>query len=596
MTTRWLIGSPARRAGSPDESGSRPDARAEDLTPLETSLETCPFNGSVKRYSWQALRLHHESLKDQKCDMNNIIQECYQHYRNLRQEMDGWLKQSMLLDPPGSHGGGEDEANYALPWFPHYLVTGNASVLQHFETLKSALAGWVKRECLHGYEPEAEAHHGTEPFLLFLPRYIGLAPDDEEAVSLLKDAAEHIGNWVEEIPAWYDYEHNTFYGYYIGTRTVRKDEEAAYEVAEHFRFIHIALAAYRVTGEGRYLDWSLRYGRKRAERIIAAESPMPVMWDLDGNGFDEAEADARGLRVLAGGNHHIAGDPLAGVEDLLASGAIYALGDLYLLSGHTVFKAAAKRIVEPLVDSLLEPYSDPGVAAIGYYRWTFQDTDFDSQIREKLEAIPSSLPAQLALIFPQEVKRREPGVGRRRDMVYWGEWSGDGSVKPIQEPSTAALTLAYQVTGNPEFAMRAFRSASTRLAIARRGLRGGREHADMGGAICSVAAGHGRNWGQGAVTACYGPLLLGTREIQNAVVPTLELRYEEDEKHLPSTLLSLIRPGVNDSGEVLFYNGDDSSLSFSWRACESSTWNDLSLKAGEVKRISFVTNHATDCT
>ena len=54
------------------------------------------------------------------------------------------------------------------------------------------------------------------------------------------------------------------------------------------------------------------------------------------------------------------------------------------------------------------------------------------------------------------------------------------------------------------------RSAATRLNIARRVLRGGREHADMGGAVCSVAAGHGRNWGQGAVTACYGPLLLGT--------------------------------------------------------------------------------------
>ena len=237
--------------------------------------------------------------------MNDILQECYEYYADLRGEMDLWLKQSMVLDPPGPNGGGEDEANYALAWFPHYLVTGDQTVLKHFGDLKSALAGWIERECLHGYEPEAEAHHGTEPFLLFLPRYIDLVPDDQEACSMLTDAAEHIGNWVEEIPAWYDYDRDTFYGYFIGSRTVQPDAEAAYEVAEHFRFIHIALATYRITREERYLDWSMRYGKKRAERIVAAKSPMPLLWDLDGNGLGEAEVEERGLhRLAAQGTHH----------------------------------------------------------------------------------------------------------------------------------------------------------------------------------------------------------------------------------------------------------------------------------------------------
>ena len=71
-------------------------------------------------------------------------------------------------------------------------------------------------------------------------------------------------------------------------------------------------------------------------------------------------------------------------------------------------------------------------------------------------------------------------------------------------------------------ARRALGAAAAKFAMARRVLRGGREHADMGGAICSVAAGHGRNWGCGAVTGCYGTLLMGTREIQGAVVPLVE--------------------------------------------------------------------------
>ncbi len=38
-----------------------------------------------------------------------------------------------------------------------------------------------------------------------------------------------------------------------------------------------------------------------------------------------------------------------------------------------------------------------------------------------------------------------------------------------------------------------------------------------------MAAGHGRNWGCGAVTGCYGPLLLGTREVQGALAPAVEV-------------------------------------------------------------------------
>ena len=522
--------------------------------------------------------------------MNTLIHECYDAYSTLRSEMNRWLKQSIMLDPPGPNDGGEDEANYALAWFPHYLITGNATVLQLFDALKAALQGWVKRDCVHGYEPKAEAHHGPEPFLLFLPRYIGLKPEDTEAINLLTDAAEHIGNWVPEVPPWYDYTRDTFIGYNIGTDFVTNEEKHAYELAEHFRFIHIAIAAYRVTGEERYLTWALRYGKKRAEQLVSAPDPMPLLWTHDGAGLDEAAVDAKNLHGLVASTHHIQADPLVGIEVLLASGAIYALGDLYLSSGEEVFKTAAKRIVEPLLTSLNDPYNDPAAAALSYYRWTFNDTGYDDQISAGLKDLPDEPPELLALMFPQEIRRREPGVGKRADMAYWGEWSDDGSVKPIQEPSTATLTLAYQVTGEITYAMRALRSAATRLSIARRVLRGGREHADMGGAVCSVAAGHGRNWGQGAVTACYGPLLLGTREVQSELTQLLEVQLGDQQNH-PPTLLSLVRPmlGTDKKAEATFYNGGNSALTFSWRfqTDETETWHEITLGAGEMQRHSI---------
>lgn len=506
--------------------------------------------------------------------------ECYKYYKMLRDEMDRWLAHSMRMDGPGPNGGGEDEANYALAWFPHYLVTGNPQIAEHFRDLLDYLAGWIRRECLHGYEPKAEAHHGTEPFLLFLPRYIGLFPDDVKAKTMLEDAAHHIGNWVDGLPEWYDYERDRFYSYHIGTEIVSHDPKYAYEVAEHFRFIHIALAAHRVYGDERYLEWALQYGRGRAERIVEAEPPMPLLWDLDGTGIREDEAIERNLQGMTASGHHVPGDPLAGIENLLASGAIYALGDMYLLSGNEIFKEAAKRIIEPLIPLLSDPYHDPAAAAVSYYRWTFWDTSYDEEILKVVRSFPDEVPDELAMVFPQERKRRELGVGRRNDMIYWGEWSDDGSVKPIKEPSTAALTLAYQLTGEVKYATRAFRSAAKRLRMAQRVLRGGREHSDMGGAVCSVVAGHGRNWGQGAVTGCYGPLLLGTRELQSKVTPLLEIR----DRKSADGILTLIQPPVSKRGIINCYNANDAEISLSWRIGPTG-WHEIKLPPGEVVEL-----------
>ncbi|HIE28411.1 TPA: hypothetical protein EYP66_14120 [Candidatus Poribacteria bacterium] len=518
------------------------------------------------------------------------MKECYIYYRQLREELDRWLSQSIRMDIPGPNKGGEDEANYSLAWFPHYLVTASEAVAARFRSLLSDLDNWVKTDCLHGYELEAEAHHGTEPFLLFLPRYLGLFPEDETARRILEDAAHHIGNWVKEIPAWYDYEKDCFYSYYIGTRTVGQDPKFAYELAEHLRFIHIALAAYRVLGEERYLQWALRYGRCRAQRILdAGDGPMPVLWEIEGKGLREDNLTTEEQHGMAGSGHHIEGDPLAGIENLLASGAIYAFGDLFLLSGEDIFRQAARKIAEPLVDELLDPYCDPGAAAVGYYRWTFDDDSLDERILKVFSNIPPDSDAKLAMIFPQEYRRREPGVGKRNDMVYWGVWTEDGSVTPIREPSTAALSLAYQMTGELGFAKRALKSASTRLRMARRVLRGGREHSDMGGAICSVAAGHGRNWGHGAVTGCYGPLLLGTRVIQNRLTPLIEVRDESQLARLPVEILSLVIPPVRRKGEVLFFNGSDKTVTFSWRCTktEETGWRQVRLAPNESQRFSI---------
>jgi hypothetical protein len=513
----------------------------------------------------------------------NILQESHGYCLQLRQELSRWLSHSIQVDGPSRHGGGEDEANYSLSWFPHYLVTGEEAIERRFRSLLEDLKNWVETECTHGYERTAEAHHGTEPFLLFLPRFQAMFNDDV-AGALLVDAAHHIGNWIEGIPEWFDYENNRFLSYHLGTEFVSDESAYRYELAEHYRFISIALSAYRLTREQKYLDWSLNYGRRRARQILdAGDLPIPVLWDINGKGIQSKDLKERPQNTMAASNHHVESDPLAGIENLLASGAIYVLADLYELSNDAIFQQAALRIVQPLVEEILDPYADPGAAAVSYYRWAFKEDSLDESIRNVIRRYPDESDKPRAMVFPQEYKRREPGVGKRNDMILWGHCIDNGSILPTNQPSTAALTLAYQMTGNVEYACRAFKDASIKLSMARRVLRGGREHADMGGAICSVAAGHGRNWGQGAVTGCYGPLLLGTREVQNKVTPCIEVRDENGNQRLPENLVSLVVPSVILEGQVTFYNGGEDLIPFSWKQAESGEEANVTLAARESR-------------
>jgi hypothetical protein len=48
---------------------------------------------------------------------------------------------------------------------------------------------------------------------------------------------------------------------------------------------------------------------------------------------------------------------------------------------------------------------------------------------------------------------------------------------------------------------------------------------------------------------------------------------------------------VDGQGDVVFYNGGDSTLLFSWRPktdmAAASDWKDLHIKPGEVERVSL---------
>jgi len=164
------------------------------------------------------------------------------------------------------------------------------------------------------------------------------------------------------------------------------------------------------------------------------------------------------------------------------------------------------------VDSLLDPFADPGAAALSYFRWAFSDPSLDDRMTQVLATMPDPDPRPWAMVAPQVHERRAPGVGRRADMLFWGTWNEDDSVTPLREPSTAALALAYQITGDRAHAERALEAAHTKLMMARRVLRGGREHAVDLGQPGRAAAGYPPLSGTGGTVSGCGTAPLSDQE------------------------------------------------------------------------------------
>ena len=468
-----------------------------------------------------------------------------------------------------------DNANFAISIFQEQLINSNIQIKSFLSNLAEEVFRWADSNLINGYEEMATAHHGPELFIGFMPRYIDVFPKDKRSKSLILEAAEYIGNWKKGSTEWYDYKNQTFKSWYLGSKGVDARKIFAYETADHIRFIHLALLAWKIGGGNKYLEWAFNYGRKFAKRIVDSDYIIPVAWGLEGKGFYPEDMKEKAEKFLASNHHHIVGDPLSGVENLIASGAIYAFGDLYSLSQETILKKAAEDIVSKLLICVSNPYADPAAATISYYRNTFNDFFFDEKIIEIAKNIPSYNSSELALVIPEKNKIRQPGIGNRKDMIYWQSFNKDGTIKLSTEPSTSFFTLIYQITGNIEYANRALTMAARKLKIACSVLRSGYEHADMGCAVCSVASGHGRNWGIGSVTGCYSPLILGTSESFGSLKPIIELKSSSISKGCTS----IIRRLDSNTSELNLFNFSNNSFQMKIRVVKSNKNITLNINA-----------------
>ncbi len=553
-----------------------------------------------------------------------------------RDHMRAWITAATRRHSGTPWQGVHDEGSFVASWFGFHQLFGAPRAIDFARFLRDGYAQWARENMLHGFFPEGEAHHQTELFTCFLCRLWRVAPDDLTA-ELIVDAAHHVGNWVEGVPAWYDHERRSFLSWRIGTRAIGGPDSRGYEVPDHFRLIQLALTAHAITGEQRYLDLCSGYAGRWADAILSAPADEPpIILRTGDSAADEQEV------LYAIGAHHHGGSPLERVEPHVPAGTVDVLLDLHALTGDDRLAQAARRLCEAMLPALKDPYSNPPGALLNRYRAATGDRSLDdaatARMREGIDDSLAAFEAVLRLLEKTRVsgyaltahrlylsladnpfaadrlaeaaelyerlvgrppgarqenpamvvetlsKRPIAGIGKRHDMVRWA-WEDDfGSLRQTHALPPPTLMLGWQITAEPDLAAGALRMVADRIALASSSLRDGRTHGCAGSTISAVASGHGRDGGYGNVTGAFLPLGAGMLRHLCQEEPRVRFRRADGPEHLPETVAALVRTFPAAGAEVLLWNDAAEPVTLEI-ALRNTPWQSVALPQREVTEI-----------
>jgi len=152
--------------------------------------------------------------------------------------------------------------------FPHLAVRYEPGVVEHLGKVLAARRAFTDADYFHGYHDKHEVHHEIETFLYFqIPLLYLEADSSAAALASIEDVAEHVGNWVEGVPPWYDWQTHGFRSTWLGTRVVRDYPPHDYQEANHFRIVDLCIAAYAAARKERYLSLAVDYAGRWCEHI-----------------------------------------------------------------------------------------------------------------------------------------------------------------------------------------------------------------------------------------------------------------------------------------------------------------------------------------
>jgi len=369
------------------------------------------------------------------------------HQLNLRKWMDGWVDDMIMNHGtmPWRHGHDEGIFTRTLPAF--YMLSGYAPALEFSQKLctefidsplteacdcfltKEDMVPFKDRKLVskwHGYQEEWSCLcHGPENFSWFLAHLAHISKDPKY-IAALEDYAEHLGNWSPEVPDWYNWEEHRFVSCHLGTKVVRAHAPYDYDSDTHIRAMTVAMNAYSLTGNQRYLDLVVNWMEKWADLIMKA-GPEGFRVKV----YPVPDEQVEGLYGEFGSLHTTT------VE--------YQLGHMML----DIVRAGASRAFLEPVKKMIALGIDRHDWAMGQliakYRMVSGDTQFDQTVLDYAETAMSrdaEIPGFIVTINPPS------------DSVYEGNdfiTVGKDSAVTKDERSVSWLACAYQISGDERY-------------------------------------------------------------------------------------------------------------------------------------------------
>ncbi|MFP4106294.1 MAG: hypothetical protein ACLFVU_09410 [Phycisphaerae bacterium] len=393
-----------------------------------------------------------------------------------------------------------DQGTFTVPWATYIRATGDDAPLEFMKNLRDKVRDfYVSRgEWKHGYWRMQEAHHGTEHYELFLGELWRLDPDDDETVGQFIDAAEHIGNWVDEIPDWYDWDKDVFRSLWLGTDGIRGGRGMELNVPDHFRFANLAMLAEKMSGQQKYAGLAERYVARWAEGIAESEQ-VPIALTAEGPVGQIAPEQRESYYAFAG-QAPPTGSPVDRAENVLASAGIETLLELWSLTGRDIFRRAAERLTDLIATQLDDPDAGAGADIIRTYRRVTGSDRYDMMLLAAADR-QSGPVSKLAMVPWVSRASRASGIGKRADQPEWLEDDQPRRRNPI------LLATAAEIRGDSGLALEALDLARAQFELACRVYPCGRHHGCSSRTVSAIARGHGRENNAGVVTAVLEPLL-----------------------------------------------------------------------------------------
>lgn|GEM_PF-2352524 len=162
--------------------------------------------------------------------------------------------------------------------FSHLGVRGDMRIVRKMADVMTSRKRVTDQKFFHGFPDCQETHHEIETFIYFQnPLSYLRAEGSSMALASMEDVAHHTGNWIKEVPVWYDWDKHGFVSTWLGTRAVRNHPPYDYQEANHWRHMGNVMATYMGTGKGRYLDLLVDYARtwcRHIERCVGDNVPI----------------------------------------------------------------------------------------------------------------------------------------------------------------------------------------------------------------------------------------------------------------------------------------------------------------------------------